>query len=69
VEVMNCATVGVFGPLVGMVGSAQAAEALKVLTGMGQTLAGRLWMVDALHARWRTVGIPRDPRCAVCGKA
>jgi len=68
VEVVHCATVGVFGPLVGMVGSAQAAEALKVLTGMGQTLAARLLMVDALRARWRTVGIVRDPTCAVCGQ-
>jgi len=66
VEVLHCATVGVFGPLVGMVGSAQAAEALKLLAGMGQTLAGRLLMIDALHARWRTVGIMRDPACAVC---
>lgn len=69
VEAMNCATVGVFGPLVGMVGSTQAAEALKVLTGMGQTLAGRLLMVDALHARWRTIGIGKDPQCAVCGSS
>jgi len=67
VQALNCATVGVFGPLVGMVGSIQAAEALKVLTGMGQTLTGRLLMVDALHARWRTVGIQRDPGCEVCG--
>jgi len=68
VEVMHCATVGVFGPLVGIVGSVQASEALKILTGMGETLAGRLLMVDALHARWRTVGITRDPCCGVCGK-
>jgi len=66
VETLNCATVGVFGPLVGMVGSTQAAEALKVLTGMGQTLAGQLLMVDALHARWRTIRIQRDPGCGVC---
>jgi len=68
VEVMSCATVGVFGPLVGMVGSVQAAEALKILIGMGHTLAARLLMIDALHARWRTVGITRDPACAVCGR-
>jgi len=65
-EVVHCATVGVFGPLVGMVGSAQAAEALKVLTGMGETLAGRLLRIDALHARWHTAAMARDPCCAVC---
>jgi len=68
VEVVHCATVGVFGPLVGMVGSVQAAEALKVLTGMGETFSGRLLMVDSLHARWRTVRMTRDPACAVCGQ-
>jgi len=78
-EELRCATVGVFGPLVGMVGSVQAAEALKILLGMGRqagdqtaiepgrTLSARLLCVDALNARWRTVAVTRDPACAVCG--
>jgi len=67
-EAMNCATVGVFGPLVGMVGSTQAAEALKILAHMGEPLTGRLLMIDALHARWRTIALARDPHCAVCAQ-
>lgn len=63
----NCATVGVFAPLVGMVGSMQAAEALKVITGIGQAMKGRLLMLDSLNARWRTIGIVRDMQCPVCG--
>ena len=62
----NCATVGVFAPLVGMVGSMQAAEALKVITGIGQTMKGRLLMLDSLNARWRTINIVRDMQCPVC---
>jgi len=62
----NCATVGVFAPLVGMVGSMQAAEALKVITGIGQTMKGRLLMLDSLNARWRTINIVRDTQCPVC---
>ncbi len=64
---VSCATMGVFSPLVGMVGSVQAAEALKVLTGAGTPLTGRLLRVDALHADWRSVRVRRDPACAVCG--
>jgi len=65
-EETRCATMGVFAPLVGLVGSAQAAEALKLLAGVGRTLAGRLLMVDALAMDWREVGVPRDPECPVC---
>jgi molybdopterin/thiamine biosynthesis adenylyltransferase len=66
-EETRCATMGVFAPLVGIVGSAQAAEALKLLAGIGRTLAGRLLLVDALTMEWREVGVPRDAACAVCG--
>lgn len=66
VEEVSCATMGVFSPLVGMVGSVQAAEALKVLVGTGTTLGGRLLRVDALHMDWRSVGVQRDPGCPVC---
>jgi adenylyltransferase/sulfurtransferase len=60
---------GVFAPLVGMVGSTQAAEALKLLAGMGQPLAGRLLMLDALAMRWDEVALSRQAGCPVCGAA
>jgi len=66
VEPVSCATMGVFSPLVGIVGSMQAAEAIKLLAGMGTTLTGRLLRVDALHMDWRAVGVQRDPHCPVC---
>ena len=66
-EEISCATTGVLGPLVGMVGSTQAAEAIKLLTGMGELLVGRLLSVDALTMRWHDVRFSRDPGCPVCG--
>jgi adenylyltransferase/sulfurtransferase len=65
-EETRCATMGVFAPLVGIVGSTQAAEALKLLSGVGTSLAGRLLLVDALTMQWREVRVPRDPVCPVC---
>ncbi|WP_423192773.1 HesA/MoeB/ThiF family protein [Cupriavidus sp. H18C2] len=62
-----CATMGVFAPLVGMVGTVQAAEALKLLTGVGQTLAGRLLMVNAMTMEWTTMRLARTAGCEVCG--
>ena len=62
-----CATMGVFAPLVGMVGTVQAAEALKLLTGVGETLAGRLLMVNAMSMEWTTMRLARTPGCEVCG--
>ena len=59
---------GVFAPLVGIVGATQAAEALKLICGVGETLAGRLLLLDALSMRWRDVRIARDPECPVCSK-
>ncbi|MFN3593472.1 MAG: HesA/MoeB/ThiF family protein [Thiobacillaceae bacterium] len=64
---MRCAEFGVFAPLVGVVGSLQAAEALKLLIGTGQSLSGRLLLIDSLNAQWRTIRVRRDPHCAVCG--
>lgn len=61
-----CSTMGVFAPLVGIVGSLQAAEALKLLTGAGRSVAGRLLMLDARSMRWDEVAVPRDFACAVC---
>lgn len=66
-EDMRCAIMGVFAPLVGIIGSIQAAEALKLITGAGETLTGRLLLLDALSMQWRSVNVPRDPGCAVCG--
>lgn len=65
-EELRCATTGVLGPLVGMVGCVQAAEALKVIGGFGEPLVGRLLSVDALTMQWHTVRFRRDPECAVC---
>ena len=66
-EDVACATMGVFAPLVGIVGSLQAAEALKLLTGVGTSLAGRLQMLDARNMTWTEVRVARQPGCAVCG--
>jgi len=66
-EDMRCAVMGVFAPLVGVIGAMQAAEALKLVTGIGETLNGRLLLFDALTMEWRTVRLARDPACAVCG--
>jgi molybdopterin/thiamine biosynthesis adenylyltransferase len=67
-EETRCATLGVFAPLVGIVGAAQAAEALKIIAGVGSTLAGRLLLVDALTMEWRELRVLKDPQCPVCGK-
>lgn len=66
-EDTHCATMGVFAPLVGIVGSMQAAEALKLLCGLGESLAGRLLMLDARSMRWTEMGARRQAGCAVCG--
>jgi molybdopterin/thiamine biosynthesis adenylyltransferase len=66
-EEMRCAVMGVFAPLTGIVGSIQAAETLKVLTGAGDTLNGRLLLLDALAMEVRTIRLARDPACAACG--
>lgn len=67
VQELRCATTGVLGPLVGMVGCIQAAEALKLLGGFGEPLVGRLLSVDALTMQWHTVKFRKDPQCEVCG--
>ena len=66
-EETRCATMGVFAPLVGIVGAAQAGEALKLVAGVGTSLAGRLLIYDALASTWRELKVPRDPSCTVCG--
>ena len=67
-EDMRCAVMGVFAPLVGIVGSIQAAEALKLIVGVGEPLQGRLLLLDALSMQTRTVKLSRDPACSVCGR-
>ena len=68
-EEAACATMGVFAPLVGIIGTVQAAEALKLLAGVGTSIAGRLLMLDVRAMRWDEVRIPRQPGCPVCGGA
>ena len=65
-EETHCATMGVFAPLVGIIGSMQAAEALKLLCGIGESLAGRLLMLDARQMRWSEMQARRQPGCSVC---
>ena len=67
-EDVACATMGVLAPLVGIVGSVQAAEALKLLSGAGESMAGRLLMLDARRMAWDSITIARQPHCAVCGQ-
>jgi len=62
----RCAVMGVFAPLVGAIGSMQAVEAIKLIAGVGRSLAGRLLLFNALGSDWREVRVKRDPACAVC---
>lgn len=66
--VPNCTEAGVLGALAGVMGSLQAVEVVKEILGLGTSLAGRLMIYDALDARTRTLKIPRDPACALCGE-
>ncbi len=61
-----CSQSGVLGPLVGIIGSMQALETLKILSGIGTSLSGRLLLLDAQHLEWRTLHLRRDPECPVC---
>lgn len=66
-EAETCEAVGVVGALAGIIGSSMAAEVIKLITGAGQPLIGRLWLYDGLAAKSRTVKLPRDPKCPACG--
>ena len=66
-EDVACNTMGVLAPLVGIIGSMQAAEALKLLAGTGEPLTGRLLMLDARRMAWDSIGLQRQPDCSVCG--
>lgn len=65
-EAVNCATMGVFAPVTGIVGAMQAAEALKCLADLPTTLAGRMLLLDGLSMQWHSVTVERDPECSVC---
>ncbi|MBZ2167252.1 HesA/MoeB/ThiF family protein [Marinobacter sp. F4216] len=66
-EDLSCSQAGVIAPLVGMIGSAQAMEALKMVSGVGTPLVGRLLVLDAWDMQWREMKLARDPECPVCG--
>ena len=63
---MRCADNGVFAPLVGIIGATQAAEAMKLLIGVGESLQGRLLLLDALTMQWRNIKLRKDAKCKVC---
>jgi len=65
-EDVACSTMGVFAPLVGVVGAMQAAEALKLVMGIGESLAGRLLLLDGLRMEWTSINISRNDGCPVC---
>jgi molybdopterin-synthase adenylyltransferase len=67
-EEVRCATMGVFAPLVGIIGTMQAAEALKLLAGVGSSLAGRLQMLDARSMEWNEIRLGRQLGCPVCAR-
>lgn len=67
VEELRCAVMGVFAPLTGIIGSVQAAEALKLVANCGRSLDGRFLILDGLDMTWREIQLARDPGCAVCG--
>ena len=68
-EEVLCSEMGVFAPLVGIIGSMQAAEALKLVARIGTSLAGRLLMLDARNMEWNSIRVPRNAACPVCGNA
>jgi molybdopterin/thiamine biosynthesis adenylyltransferase len=63
-----CSTMGVFAPLVGMIGAMQAAEAMKLIAGVGQSLAARLLLLDGRAMEWTSIGVARNASCPVCAK-
>lgn len=67
VEQVACSTMGVFAPLVGIIGTMQAAETLKLLMNVGTSLAGKLLLLDARTMEWQQIKAKRNPQCLVCG--
>lgn len=65
---LTCAANGVLAPLVGIIGSMQALETIKLICGFGSSLAGRLLLLDARHSQWRELKLPKDHNCPVCSQ-
>jgi adenylyltransferase/sulfurtransferase len=70
-ETLNetCSQSGVLAPLLGIIGSIQATETLKLLIGIGETLTGRLLLLDAVNLEWQCVTVRKNPQCPVCSQA
>lgn len=66
-EEVQCSTMGVFAPLVGIIGTMQAAEALKLIMGIGKSLSARLLLLDAMQMEWTSIAVAQNPTCPVCG--
>jgi adenylyltransferase/sulfurtransferase len=66
-EPQNCATNGVIAPITGIIGSIQALETMKLIMAIGETLAGRLLLLDGLTMEWNTMKLRKNPKCATCG--
>jgi molybdopterin-synthase adenylyltransferase len=66
-ELQNCATNGVIAPITGIIGSIQALEAMKLIMGIGETLTGRLLLLDGLTMEWNTMKLRKNPMCPTCG--
>ena len=64
----TCTANGVISPLLGIVGSIQACEAMKIIMNLGETLEGRLLLLDVMHMEWHTAKLNKDPKCPVCGR-
>jgi adenylyltransferase/sulfurtransferase len=67
-ELQNCATNGVIAPITGIIGSIQAMEAMKLIIGIGETLTGRLLLIDGLTMEWHTMRLKKNPKCPTCFK-
>lgn len=65
-QALSCSESGVMSPLVGIIGSIQAMEAIKLLSGLGETLTGKLLMLDAMSMQWRSLKLKKDPDCGCC---
>ncbi|MDH3641646.1 MAG: molybdopterin-synthase adenylyltransferase MoeB [Gammaproteobacteria bacterium] len=65
-EALNCSENGVIAPVVGIIGTCQAMEAIKLITGVGDTLTGHVLYFDAKRMEWRKLGLSPDPNCATC---
>jgi len=66
-ELQNCATNGVIAPITGIVGSIQSMEAMKLIMGIGETLTGRLLLIDGLSMEWNSMKLRKNPNCPTCG--